>query len=936
MGEHLIGRRKELATIEGFLDSHDEGPAALLIEGEPGIGKTRLWREGVDVARAGHFRVLSARPAGSEVRLTWAGLGDMFGEAAEDTLPSLPYPQRHALEAALLLSETRDPPDPRAVAVAVVSVLRALAERGPVLIAVDDLQWLDVPSGQMLEFAFRRLGTEPIRLLASLRAGRTSGVPFALHRALPEGRFQRLKIGPLSLGALHELLRTRLGLSLPRSELIRVHAASRGNPFFALEIGRGLLRRDTGLAPDQPLPVPDDVRALLRDRLRRLPEGTTSLLVAAAALPRPTVALLEAATGTPGRASAGLEPALAAGVIELEAGEIRYTHPLLASVCYAEASPRQRRETHGRLAKVVESPEARARHLALATERPDEEVALTLDEAARQAIIRGAPQAAAELCEMAARLTAGDREADHRRRLKAAADFRFQADDLAGARLLLERLLGLTPKGRERADALLSLAKTRDDDVGAAIKLCQQALDEAGGDERHESLAHRFLSLEYKLAGDVRRGLRHARRALDLADRAGDIELVVPALSRVARIEIFVGEMTPGLLERALALENHAGPRGPFREMPRAALVSLLMGKGRLDEARELLQEELAKATAEGIEHLWVELMLDLIPLECRAGNWTRADELATELAELDQRRGLEIQGSIGLYCRALVDAYLGRAGESRVAAELGAAIAEASGDEEIRMLNVGVLGFLELSLGDFESATRHLRDLPARLTSQGWIEPTVYPVYPVWPDAIEALVAKGELELARDYLDQYQERAEAFESPWALAAAARCRGLLAAAEGDLPAAREALRRALTEHKRSPEPFERGRTLLALGSVERRAKQKRVAREALGGALAIFEDLGARLWAGRARDELERVGGRPSASGSLTPAERRVAELVAGGRRNREVAQALFVTENTVEFHLRGIYRKLGIRSRAELAHRFAELMQSERGQTVR
>lgn len=229
--------------------------------------------------------------------------------------------------------------------------------------------------------------------------------------------------------------------------------------------------------------------------------------------------------------------------------------------------------------------------------------------------------------------------------------------------------------------------------------------------------------------------------------------------------------------------------------------------------------------------------------------------------------------------------------------------------------------GFWDLWSCRWDTSSRPL-DLPARLSSQGWNEPTVYPV---WPDAIEALIALGELEQARDYLAQYRQRAEAFGSTWARTTAARCRGLLAAAEGEFAAAREAYKRALSEHERSPEAFERGRTLLALGALERRAKQKRAARDALEAAVVIFEELGARLWVERARGELARIGGRAPATDELTPAERRVAELVAEGRTNREAASILVVSVHTVDSHLRRVYRKLGVRSRAELAHRFAE-----------
>lgn len=922
MREQLVGRRQELAAIDAFLAEDATGAAALVVEGEAGIGKTSVWRDGVERAREHGYRVLLAQPVGAEVRLALAGLGDLLGEVVDEALPSLPEPQRRALEAALLRAGSHGPPDVRAVGVALAEVLRTLSRGDTVLIAVDDLQWLDRPSGELITFALRRLDAEPVRLLASVRTEPGVGFPFELDRALGEAHLQRLPLGPLSVGALYEFVRTRLAVTLPRPALVRLHEASGGNPLFALEIGRELHRRGIELTQDGHLPIPVDLHALLRERLARLPGRTRALLVTAAALPRPTVDLLEAATGSLDEVAADLERALQARVIELEQDQVRFSHPLLASVCYADASPRRRRQAHARLAEIVDGPEARARHLALAAEGPDEEVALALDEAARQAIVRGAPLAAAELSEMAAQATAREQEASWRRRLKAAARARHQGDDEIGARLLLERLLLLTPKGRERADVLVSLTKTRGDDFGVAINLCEQALDEAEGDHRLESLIHRRLSLLRKLAGDVRRGLWHARRALDLAVRVGDSELVVPALARVARLEIFTGEMTPGLLDRALASRN-AGPGDAFYETPQAALLSWLMCKGELDEGRELVEEELTKAATQGNVHNFPNLILELVPLECRAGNWARADELATELLELDQRRGLELQGSIGLYCRALVDAHVGRADESRAAAERGVAIAKAAGDEEIRVLNVGVLGFLELSLGDFESAARYLRELPALLTSQGCIDPTVH--YPVWPDAIEALIALGELQQARDYLAQFRQRAAAFESPWAYATSTRCRGLLAAGEGDAAQAREAFQRALTEHERSPEPLERGRTLLALGALERRCKQKQAARQALEAALQIFEELGARLWVERARGELARIGGRAPAGDELTPAERRVAELVAEGRTNREAASILVVSTHTIDSHLRRVYRKLGVSSRAELAHRFAE-----------
>jgi DNA-binding CsgD family transcriptional regulator len=920
--EQLVGRRQELAAIEAFLEAVADGPASLVIEGEAGIGKTSLWRAGVERGRGRGFRVLLARPVGAEVRLSFAGLGDMLNEVVDELLPSLPGPQRRALAAALLLTETDEPPDPRAVGVAVGEALKTLSHRGPVLIGVDDLQWLDGPSGEMLAFALRRLEGVPVRMLAAVRTEPGAGVPFELDRALGEARLQRLTLGALSLGALYELVHTRLDLTLHRPALVRLHETSGGNPFFALEIGRDLARRGLQPAPEQPLPIPDDLRVVLRRRVARLPARTRALLVTAAALTRPTVGVLEAAVGDPESVGADLEQALRAGVIEVDVDEVRFSHPLLASVCEADVSARRLRRTHARLAQVVGDPEARARHLALAAAGPDQRVAHALDEAARHASLRGAPQVAAELWEGAARFAPPGSGVHQRRFRRAAAIAHRRGGDLAGARLLLEGLVDDTARGSERAELLLLLARTRDDDVGAAVSLCKEALSEAG-ENALSSRIHRYLALICDNEGGPRPALLHARQALALAERVGDLGLLAPALARTAWLEVTTGELSARMLERTLALEDKVGLLPTF-ESPHAVHAYWLETRDRLDEARARLETELARAAAEGDEIAITNVLHRLTRLEVRAGRWPRADELASECCELYERRGLELQGSIALFCRALVDAHLGRVEQSRSASERGAAIAEAAGDEGMRLANLSALGFLELSVGDLDGAAERLCDVTARYASLDMNSLTV--VSSAWIDAIEALIGVARLEEARAHLREYERRSRPFQSPWAAASAARCRGLLAAASSDLDLGLATMRRALGAVAGGHRPFDLGRTLLALGSLERRAKQKRAAREAFGGALAIFEELGARLWAARARDELARIGGRALAADGLTPAERRVAELVAEGRTNRETASLLVVSEHTVDSHLRRIYRKLGVRSRAELARRFAQL----------
>jgi DNA-binding CsgD family transcriptional regulator len=776
----------------------------------------------------------------------------------------------------------------------------------------------------VLEFALRRLEQERVGLLLTVRRKHGSPAATDLTQVLSEERLARLALTPLSLGALHELLRARLGLALARPKLVRLHAATGGNPFHALEIGRELTRLCGDLAAGRPLPLPESLHDLLRVRLTRLPARTRDVLLAAAALAKPTLPLLEAAVGDGQRVAVALEKAARAGVIELDGTRVRFSHPLLASVLYEDAGPPRRRANHRRLAGVVRDPEERARHLALAVDGPDAEVAAALDQAARDASRRGAPAAAAELIELAVELAPPDEEVVNGRRKGDAAVQYSAAGDFGRARNILEQLLAELPPGGERADVLLNLARTRySDDMEAVVAYCGQALEEAGGDDRRLAEIHRSLSGFLGMLGDIGGALGHARRAVEAAERSGHAASVAATLARLALVETLAGQVTPGILERALELEEtNDSVSGYEYQSPTTVLGIRLMLADRVDPARERFGAALTKATVDGDEWRRFQLVLHLTELEWRAGRWEEAERYAFEAHELSEQFGLG-RGA-GLYVKALLDAYRGRVQDARAAAEQGVVIAQAAGIAPHEIQNLGVLGFLELSLDNPEAADRYLRPLPDRLFSMRVDEPTTYPV---WPNAIEALVLTGELEQARAYLVQYEERAERSGSPWARATAARCGALLAAAEGNAHTSFASFERALAEHARMPGPFERGRTLLALGATQRRARKKRAARESLQAALAIFDQLGAPLWAGKARAELAlaRVSGRPAGSRQLTETERRVAELVVKGRSNKEVAAQLYVTVPTVEGHLSRIYRKLGVRSRTELAHRLAE-----------
>jgi DNA-binding CsgD family transcriptional regulator len=913
----VVGREEELELLRGFLADTAAVPLALLLEGESGIGKTTLWAAAVEGARERSYRVLACRAAGAEVQLSFAALGDLLAEVLEETLPELPTPQRRALEVALLLEEARGPPpDQRAVALAFLGVLRLLTRSGPVLVAVDDAQWLDTPTAAVLEFALRRLGSEPIVLLTTFRQEDGRVGLLELEQIFPEGRLRRLAVGPLSLGALQRLLRLRLGAAVARPTLVRLHEASGGNPFYALELARALERQGTEPELGRPLPIPENLQELVQERLAALPEPTRDALLAVAALASPTVALVRATTVSRGQPVAGLEAAVAAGMIELEGERIRFSHPLLGSTLYSRAEPARRRRLHRRLSRVVSDPEERARHLALAAPGADEGVARALDAAAAHASARGAPPGAAELAELAVEFTPEERDGDRRRRLLEASDYHYAAGALIRAHSILEALLRELPRGGARADVLLRLARATEEQEKAA-ELCEQALCEARGDDRLLSQVHAALGACWPVRGGSRHALAHARSSLEHAERAGDRPLTVAALSRLALLEIWGGRITPGLLERALALE-HPDDEPLGYESPRVRLALRLFYQGRLDEARALFEHALAESATRGDELTGTELRLRLADVEWRSGAWERAAQHAAAAHEAAEQIGLEHIGPASLYRKAIVDAHRGRIDEARAATEQAVALSKAVQHTSVTAMILGVLGFLELSLGDAAAADRQLRPVLAWL-AEG--DMALAP-FPASPYALEALIGVGELERARELLAQFEREGLKLESPWMLAVGGRLRGLLAAAAGDLPNALISLERALAEQEGRSWPFERGRTLLTLGETQRRAKQKRAARESLQAALAHFEELGAPLWAEKARADLRRLGGRPRGLGELTPTEERVAALVAEGRTNREVAAALYVTERTVEGHLTRIYAKLGVRSRAELAGR--------------
>jgi DNA-binding CsgD family transcriptional regulator len=342
------------------------------------------------------------------------------------------------------------------------------------------------------------------------------------------------------------------------------------------------------------------------------------------------------------------------------------------------------------------------------------------------------------------------------------------------------------------------------------------------------------------------------------------------------------------------------------------------MWSGRLDEARQLFHDELAEYERNARYTVRQGVLCYLAELESRAGRWSISEELAAEAMETVIESGqTATQSHVALFNQALPAAHLGRIEQARTWASEGEHRAVANDDAFNASWNRAVLGFLDLSLGDAERAIAHLEPVVAYLDRLSSVEPAIIPCV---PDAIEALVALGEHTEAERLVDELAEQGCARGRPWALAASLRGRALIEAARGNSEEGARSAELALVEHARVSLPFETARTEFVLGQIQRRRKQKRAARSALERARETFVQLGAPLWADRAEAELARIGGRPPAPLELTAAERSVADLVSTGRTNQEVADALFISRSTVQAHLKHIFRKLGVRSRTELA----------------
>ena len=904
-GTVLVGRNAELERVAAFLASAREGVSGLAVTGPAGIGKTAVWQEAARRAGESGFLVLTARPTGSEVKLSFATIADLLAPVGPEALVALPTPQRRALESALLRTDVGDAAlDSRAVATGLLSLLLELSSSRPLVVAVDDAQWVDAASAAALAFAVRRLDGLPLGVLVSVRV--EGERPDSFEQSLPAERLGELEIGGLGVAALHAVLKQQLGRVFPRPVLVRIVTASGGNPFYALEIGRELER--TGVpVPGAPLPVPKEVRSLARARLQRLPDATLEALVAAASLSRPDVSVLDARA---------LAPAEEAGIVNVGSdGVVHFSHPLVASAVYESATAARRQQVHRALAERVADPEERARHLALAATGPDEETAQALDRAAELVGSRGAVAVAAELKGLAVRLTPpGDGDALARRRQELAERLYF-AGDASAARRELEPLVAALPAGERRAEILLDLGSVvwsvGDNEEG--LELLDQGLAEA----ESQALRARIHSRISLMAEDCDVGLEHGEAALALLDEQADPLLYSFALHNVARWKLYAGR----------GADHEAIDRGIRLQCQAAAWeVSAVPAYWARDfddfeTARRRFEELLSAFQEQGDEARRCVALAHLAVIESMTGHLARASELAFESRDLAEQTEQETWIDIALWAQGYVAAQAGDADAAREAAGQVLSRLERNPDAILERMARDVLGITAFATADFEEADRQLSRADAIDASLHVREPAAERFQ---GDHAEAVIALDDLDRAEGLVAILEARQERIPRPWLGAVSARCRALLLAARGDLDGALASARQALDRHARLEMPVERARTLLVVGQVLRRRKQRREARAAFEEALAVFEQVGASSWAARARSELARVPVR-RAPADLTPTEERIAVLAATGLTNRVIAEQIFVSPKTVEANLARVYRKLAIRSRAELGRAMAE-----------
>jgi DNA-binding CsgD family transcriptional regulator len=939
-------RVREFATTAA-----DRGePAALVVAGEAGAGKSRLWRAAV-TAGAAECQALRSEPSASEADSPFAGLSDLLSNVLPSVTKDIPAPQREALEVALLIRPAGDqPPAAHAIGRAVLAALRSCLTAGPVLIAIDDVQWLDAGSLEVLEFALRRIGGGPLSLLLAARTEApadplTVGAPPLSQRwrglltAFPDAT--EITLAPLDLSQVQDLLPAAATSAQARL----IAGQSRGNPFWARMIWGSMMSTAADHATDpvtdpapgapsaqqpvprQPLvprqpPVPPLARAALAGRLERsLTEPAAEALTVVAAAGRIAVADAVAVLDQVPNPGAALDAAVLAGVVVETEARLAPAHPLIGAAAIEAVPPARRALIYQRLASVSASPERRAQFTALAAQvigtGPDPSVASALDEAAEAAHARAANAAAAKFAAQAVTFTPRDDTAALARRHIRAGELLDVAGEFSDALGHLGALdtNALPAADLERALPLLVALTDVVSGMAAATALITRALDTAGQDDRRRALVLSLASdLLYGVPGQRLAAAGEAIRRAEAAGPAAN-ESLHRALTNLAAAKVLAGEgLDSGLLARAEELEAIVPgiPLYATADMFRGMWSSRYVDD--LDTARAALLRCVARARDTGDDFTLFECLCYLALTEELAGDYRTAASLLAESDDVASSYDWPQQAwLLEPRCELLI-----------AAGELDEALRVA--DERLpdddsqpvitRFMGAYVRGKVSACARDAAAAVRHL-ELAAHYAGQlDWAEPGAR-------SRLDGLLAEtyitvGRVSDARRISGWLRELGARMDRPTLTGNACRIDALAAAEAGDLRAAAECARDAVVAHERSPLRPELTLSLLALGRIERRRKARGAARAALLRARDLALGIGHQPLLAAIEAELSRVPATRSAT-ELTDAEQRVVEQIAAGATNREAAAALFISVRTVETHIASVYRKLGIRSRSEL-----------------
>jgi DNA-binding CsgD family transcriptional regulator len=905
----LKGREAQREAIGRLIQEARSGHSGVLaLVGEPGVGKSALLDEAAVLA-GGATAVLRARGVQSEAQIPFAGLSELLRPALQ-YLDRIPKHLASALEGALALVPSRAE-DRFALGAATLSLLSAYADDRFVLVIVDDIHWIDGSSADAMSFAFRRLLADPVAVILASRAGEAS--------FLDRTDIRRLRLEGLDVESASDLICEVAG-RVPDDLVDRLHRHTGGNPLALIEAAREIELFRSGSPLDVPLPVVTRVTDVYSARIHALDGACRRLLLLAAAGDTGELSVFARAAGSLGLDVDDLSKAEEGGLIRIRDGRLEFHHPLARAAAYNDASPAARREVHRALSGALPDADAdrRAWHLALAAVGPDESASRAVEQSAVRSRERNAFDVASHSFERAAQLASEDER--RARLLYLAAEAAWSAGHGARALELLDEADRHT---------------TGDSDV-AADHLRGRIVSRLGPVTAGTSIL--MAAAERSTKSDPQAAVVMLAEAVNAAFYAGDAATMTAVAERIAAIDLEpLSERTQffGTLARGMALAFSGSPhtgsellRDAVRMAERsdeaaddttwltwAAMGPLWLreseaGWSLIDRATELARSRVAIG-------LLPYLLCHVAIAHASTQRWAEAEAAFYEVIQLSLESHQQIDRAAALARLAWLEARQGKSSACLEHAQEAIGLADELSLELCRAWALAALGDLNMVMGHTEEAISYFEQEVVLLRSADIVDVDLSP----GPELVELHLRQGNADHAAVIAREYDDQAELKGQPWALARAARARGLLA----DDSQLDDVFSEALEAHRRTPDLFETARTDLAYGSRLRRARQRVKAREHLLSAINAFEDLGAEPWAAIARRELAATGATArkrdeSTRSQLTPQELQIALLLASGSTTRQAAAALFLSPKTVEYHLRSVYRKLGCNNRDELS----------------